>query len=121
VASLESFWKRLQALEANYPERSSEARGPGGGQKERLAQKFVSVALIAISHIRREVIDLPQFRYRLDMLHDFSTFKCAAYVAALASLGHEDEGKAREILLEKPGGDSVVLEKLITLVITLGR
>jgi hypothetical protein len=119
---LGSLEKRLEALEAKYPDRSRKARGQqGGGHKERLAKKFVGVALSAISHIRREVIDLPQFRYRLDMLHEFSTFKCAAYVAALASLGHEDEAEARAILLEKPGGDSETLEKLISIVVALGR
>jgi hypothetical protein len=114
--------RRIEALERAYSAHDSGGgRGPGGGQRERLAYKFVSVALTAISHIRREVLDLPQFRYRLDMLHEFSTFKTAAYVAALTRLGHEDEEKAREILLEKPGGDSETLEKLIAIVKALGR
>jgi len=113
--------RRIADLEANYSERASEARGPDGEQRDRLARKFVTVALTAIKHIRREVIDLPEYQYNLDMLHEFSTFKTAAYVAALTRLGHEDEEKAREILLEKPGGDSETLEKLISIVMALGR
>ena len=117
-----SLARRLGELERVYArDPSSAGSSAGGGHKERLAKKFVSVALSAISHIRREVIDLPHFRYRLDMLHEFSTFKCAAYVAALTSLGHGDEDDARKILRAKPGGDSEVLEKLITFVVALGR
>jgi hypothetical protein len=78
---------------------AAEQRGLGtGGAKGRLTEDFFRRSLDALAHIRRAPIDAERCRYAPERLRGEAPVTVAAYVAALASLRHPDEGGAREIL-----------------------
>lgn len=90
-----SIERRIEALEASFAGSAS----PGGaGARERLVEDFARRTLDAMAHVRRGPVDAPPWAYDVEGLRAESPVTVAAYVAALAALGHEDEGEAREIL-----------------------
>jgi hypothetical protein len=88
--------RRLERLEAS-PVLAARRNDPTAA-REKLLWDFTARALDAMAHVRRARIDDPRWRYSLDGLRDESPMALAAYVAALSTLRHPDEGKARELL-----------------------
>jgi len=72
-----------------------------GGSRGRLREDFFRRALDAMAHVRRAPIDAERWRYSLEGLRDEPPVTVAAYVAALATLSHPDEGGARELLAKR--------------------
>lgn len=86
--------ERLEDLVAQMPKARE-------GSPDFLPVDFFGRTLDAIAHVRRAPIDAERWRYTLDGLRHEAPATVAAYVAAHASLGHPDEGGAREILAER--------------------
>jgi hypothetical protein len=114
TTSTASLSRRLAALERDFS--GGGGRGPGG-EGESLSRKFISSFIHAIGHIRRAPLDSQSpWGYRLEKLRNGSPFSVAVYIAALRTLGHEDEAEAHRILdgmVEARGVDPAPLEKLI--------
>lgn len=85
-----------------------------GGAKGRLLEDFFRRSLDAMAHVRRADVDAERWRYSLEKLGDEAPATVAAYVAALATLRHPDEGGAREILAGlEDEGDAGTLWSLV--------
>ncbi len=106
-----SIEKRISDLEAAH------ARAPADhSRKERVIDDFIGRTLDAMASIKRAPADHEDVRYTCARLRGLGPLPVAAYVAALAALGHEDEDEAREILaqrVEERGVSLETMEKLI--------
>ncbi len=108
-----SIEKRISDLEAAHARTAAPA---DHSRKERVIDDFIGRTLDAMASIKRAPIDHEDVRYTCARLRGLGPLPVAAYVAALAALGHEDEDEAREILaqrVEERGVSLETMEKLI--------
>lgn len=108
--------KRLDDLERQFASEEETSL------KEKRRRAFMSAALKAVAHVRREEIDSPPWGYTVAMVRDLEAWDVAAYVAALTTLEHPDEDEAREILDEAlEGQDDAELRRLIEIFVDIPR
>jgi hypothetical protein len=95
-----SLDKRIEALEKLYHSSTAEEHYAAEVTREELLRKAWAGTLNALAHIKRALIDRPQWRYEVENLKDKGPFAIACYIATLTHLEHPDEERAREILEE---------------------